>query len=109
MACGCLCAGFAGFGGWDYMRQAEAGSFSPQGYALRDVPWGGNGWWAADGDVLGAVLGLERALAALLSGDAGLCVARNGAVSAAAYDVGAQAAEILAALDTQSTLEAGLS
>lgn len=109
MACGCLCVGFSGFGGWDYMRQAEAGSFSPQGYALRDVPWGGNGWWAADGDVLGAVLGLERALAAMLSGDAALCVARNGAASVAAYGAAAQAAEILAALDTQRTLGAGLS
>lgn len=107
MACGCLCAGFTGFGGWDYMRPVEAGSFSPQGYALRAVPWGGNGWWAADGDVLGAALGLERALEAKLSGDTALSVAQNGAACAAAYDACSQAAEILAALDTERTLTAG--
>lgn len=63
MSCGCLCAGFTGFGGWEYMRQMEADFPAPHRYALREVPWGGNGWWVADGDVLGAALGLERALA----------------------------------------------
>lgn len=62
MACGCLCAGFAGFGGWDYMRQAEPGGYAPHGYVLRDAAWGGNGWWSADGDALGAALGLEWAV-----------------------------------------------
>ena len=107
MACGCLCAGFTGFGGWDYMRQVAGGSFSPQGYALRAVPWGGNGWWAADGDVLGATLGLERALEVYHFGDDALSVVQNGAASAAAYDTGTQAAEILAALDAERTLRAG--
>lgn len=68
MACGCLCAGFTGFGGWDYMRQAEPGGYAPRGYELRDVPWGGNGWWSADGDVLGAAMGLERAMQAVSQG-----------------------------------------
>lgn len=68
MACGCLCAGFTGFGGWDYMRQAEPGGYAPHGYELRDVPWGGNGWWSADGDVLGAAVGLERAMQAVSQG-----------------------------------------
>ncbi|NCC25775.1 MAG: glycosyltransferase [Deltaproteobacteria bacterium] len=63
MACGCLCAGFTGFGGWDYMRQMEPDGFSPHGYRPRNVSWGGNGWWVADGDVLGAAKGLERAVA----------------------------------------------
>ena len=86
MACGCLCAGFAGFGGWDYMRQVEAGSFSPQGYALRGVPWGGTGWWVADGDVLGAALGLESALEVLRTGGVRLReVAGHGAMAAGAY------------------------
>lgn len=67
MACGCLCVGFTGFGGWDYMRQIEVG-YAPHAYALREVPWGGNGWWVADGDVLGAALGLERALDMIRSG-----------------------------------------
>ena len=44
------------------MRQIEPGGYAPHGYRLRDVPWGGNGWWSADGDVLGAALGLEKAL-----------------------------------------------
>ncbi len=71
MACGCLCAGFTGFGGWDYMRQFEPHGYAPHGYALRDVPWGGSGWWSADGDVLGAALGLERAVEVCLQqGDA---------------------------------------
>jgi glycosyltransferase involved in cell wall biosynthesis len=70
MASGCLCAGFTGFGGWDYMRQVGPDGFAPHGYAPRVVPWGGNGWWAADGDVLGAASGLERALAVLRAGGA---------------------------------------
>lgn len=106
MACGCLCVGFTGFGGWDYMRQIEPGGYAPHGYRLRDVPWVGNGWWSADGDVLGAALGLERALAATLCGDVALSVVQNGAASAAGYEVGAQAAEILAVLDTERALKA---
>lgn len=68
MACGCLCVGFTGFGGWDYMRQIEPDGYAPHGYVPHDVPWGGNGWWFADGDVLGVAWGLERALAVLGAG-----------------------------------------
>lgn len=60
MACGCLTTGFAGFGGWDYMRQAGQG-FGPQ-IPLRSVPWTGNGYFCADWDVLEAALNLEKAL-----------------------------------------------
>jgi hypothetical protein len=91
MACGCLCAGFAGFGGWDYMRQADAGGFAPQGYALREVPWEGNGWWVADGDVLGAATGLERALAVLADGSAG-SIRKNARRTAQSYDAAGQSA-----------------
>jgi hypothetical protein len=97
MACGCLCVGFTGFGGWDYMRQIEAGSFSPQGYMLRDVPWGGNGWWAADGDVLGAALGLERATQAM-SRDLDVLARTAQAAGAYSSDSDAQKCEIVAAL-----------
>jgi hypothetical protein len=38
------------------------GGYSPYGYRIRDVSRGGNGWWFSDGDVLGAVKGLERAV-----------------------------------------------
>jgi len=65
MACGCLCVGFTGFGGWDYMRQINSVGYVPYDYALREVPWGGNGWWYPDGDVLGAVHGLEQAIRVL--------------------------------------------
>lgn len=65
MACGCLCVGFTGFGGWDYMRQVESAGYVPHGYNLRETTWAGNGWWTADGDVLGAAMGLERALETL--------------------------------------------
>ena len=63
MACGCLPVGFSGFGGWDYMRQAQygGGRFRPW-WPLREVPWGGNGLWSADADVLDAALNLETAL-----------------------------------------------
>ena len=68
MASCCLCVGFTGLGGWDYMRQVESDGCMPRGYAPRLVPWGGNGWWVEDGDVLGAAWGLERALAVLRAG-----------------------------------------
>jgi hypothetical protein len=61
MACGCLPVGFAGFGGFDYMRQAPGASFTPC-HPLREVPWSGNGLWSPDADVLDAALNLERAL-----------------------------------------------
>ncbi len=62
MACGCLPVGFAGLGGWDYMRQAQdEPAFTPW-WPLRPVPWGGNGFWSADGDVMDAALNLERAV-----------------------------------------------
>lgn len=74
MACGCLPVGFMGFGGADYMRQAlpphnDPAPFSPW-WPLRPVPWGGNGLWSADADILGAALHLKRAVELLLSGSA---------------------------------------
>ncbi len=95
MACGCLCAGFTGFGGWDYMRQAEPHGCAPHGYALRDVPWGGNGWWSADGDVLGVARGLERAARALSHGSD---ILAHAARTTGAYGHDAQRCEIVAAL-----------
>lgn len=65
MACGCLPVGFMGFGGADYMRQALSAHDDPAPFApwwpLRSVPWGGNGLWSADADVLGAALHLKVA------------------------------------------------
>lgn len=61
MSCGCIPVGFSGFGGWDYMRQLSGASFTPW-WPLRDVSWGGNGFWSADADVLDAALNLEKAI-----------------------------------------------
>ncbi|EPR41698.1 glycosyl transferase group 1 [Desulfovibrio sp. X2] len=73
MASGCLCVGFGGFGGHDYMRQAGdfPGAYAPW-WELRDVPWGGNGLWCADADVAAAVNGLVQAAAWWETGDARL-------------------------------------
>ncbi|ACU88239.1 conserved hypothetical protein [Desulfomicrobium baculatum DSM 4028] len=101
MACGCLCVGFTGFGGWDYMRQVEPHGYAPHGYALRDVPWGGNGWWSADGDVLGVVVGLERAVQALPQGSA---ILAQMAQTVATYGTDDQLGEIVAALPQGKTV-----
>lgn len=62
MACGCLCVGFSGFGGWDYMRPAQPEPRFTPWWPLRETPWGGNGLWCADLDVLDAALLLETAV-----------------------------------------------
>lgn len=59
MAAGCIPVGFTGFGGWDYMR-ADTGLTPPS--PLPKVPWDANGLFYADGDVLGAGLGLAEAV-----------------------------------------------
>lgn len=71
LACGRPGAGFSGFGGWDYMR-------SPQGWQGAGPdglpPWlpgtvrreaeprPVNGFWTADGDVIGAALAVDAVL-----------------------------------------------
>lgn len=67
MSCGAIPAGFAGLGGWDYMRQAEPGRYQPD-CPLDPVAWGGNGFFVPDNDVMGAALALEKALALRVSG-----------------------------------------
>lgn len=61
MASGAIPAGFAGFGGWDYMRQAAPGRYVPD-CPMDQVAWEGNGFFVPDNDVLGAALALEKAL-----------------------------------------------
>ena len=90
LACGCVVAGFSGFGGFDYMRQAGAGGFVPS-VPLRDVAWGGNGFYAADNDVFAAGACLEQAARLWLDGGATLETAlENGRLTAAAYGPGEQ-------------------
>ncbi len=71
MACGCLAAGFAGLGAWDYMRQALPGGYLPL-CPLPPLPWDeennlpGNVFAAADNDALGLALALEAAAKIIL-------------------------------------------
>jgi hypothetical protein len=89
MAAGAVPVGFAGLGGWDYMRQARQPGFLPE-CPLEDVPWGPNGFYAADGDVMGAVLGLEQACRLWRRGGARLGdILAAGRMTAAGYGLDA--------------------
>lgn len=94
MACGCLPVGFTGFGGLDYMRQADPdlpGTLGPPEEDPDGFP--GNGLWVADADVLAAALALERAAQWVVSGPELLRAALEGCrQTAAAYSLAAQAA-----------------
>jgi hypothetical protein len=64
MACACLPVGFTGFGGHDYMRQADPdlpGAARPWWPTQHADEFPGNGLWVADADVPAAALALERA------------------------------------------------
>ena len=90
LACGCLVAGFAGFGGFDYLRPIGPGGYMPP-VPLREVPWGGNGFYAADNDVFGATLCLEAAAKLWIEGGPALTAAlESAAMTAAAYTPQAQ-------------------
>ena len=92
MACGCITAGSGGMGGWDYMRQAWEHPFRPW-WPMRpeaETPWGGNGFWTADADVMAGVLALERALALCRNGGrAYRSVLEAGLMTAEGYSLGA--------------------
>jgi len=95
MACGCLPVGFMGFGGADYMRQALPATDDPAPFLpwwpLRKVPWGGNGLWSADADILGAARHLETAASWVLDGHPNLAAAlANARATADAYTLDAQ-------------------
>jgi len=95
MACGTVPAGFAGFGGWDYMRQAGEGGYVPP-CPLDPVPWGGNGFFVPDNDVLGAALALEQALSLWRQGGPALAAVLDGcARTAGAYGLDSQGRAVL--------------
>ena len=97
LACGCVVAGFGGLGGFDYMRPIGPGGYVPP-VPLREVPWGGNGFYAADNDVFGATLALEAAAKLWIEGGPALAAAlESAAMTAAAYAPQAQQ-EALAAI-----------
>lgn len=109
MASGCIVVGFAGLGGWDYMRQAAPLSGLPadtldnttclSAYTpplpLPPLPWSGNGFFTADADVLAAAEALEQACSLLIQGGPALARLREAAAcTAAAYSPARQAAAI---------------
>lgn len=100
MASGCPVVGYGGLGGFDYMRQAAPlpGAFAPW-FPLRDVPWGGNGLYAADADVMAAALALETAAHWAATGDERHRAAVSAALETArAYSVDAQREAIVGLL-----------
>lgn len=93
MACGCLVAGFAGLGAWDYMRQALPGGYLPL-CPLPDPPWQanhkegaaiGNAFVAADNDALGLALALEAAAGVTLGRLENYVSLRERGLTAAAF------------------------
>ncbi len=93
MACGCVVIGFAGFGGWDYMRQTDNG-YIPE-IPLRTTPWQGNGLFCADGDVLNAALSLEKAVQLIVNKSEELStVLKNSILTAKNFSRENQAREI---------------
>ena len=102
LACGCVPVGFTGLGGWDYMRQAAdfPGAAAPL-WPLRETSWAGNGFYAADGDVPGAVLALEAALDILARGGEELATLRRaGQATVTAYSLEAQKQALVALWNT---------
>lgn len=112
MASGCFVVGFAGFGGWDYMRQIEpalayaAAPWWPENEPVADGPdappqLGGNGIWCADADVMALALGLEQAAAWKNAGDARFATAlRNARATALCYSLERQRQRCLEIWDT---------
>jgi glycosyltransferase involved in cell wall biosynthesis len=92
MACGCLVAGFAGLGAWDYLRQAQPGGYLPL-CPLPALPWeknkgnasDGNAFIAADNDALGLCLGLEAAAKIVLNNPESCRALREHGLAAAAF------------------------
>jgi glycosyltransferase involved in cell wall biosynthesis len=72
MATGCVPVGFAGFGGWEYMRGSSLLPCCSNGapyLPLPEKPWGANGFFVPEGDVLGAGQALAGAVLLAASGN----------------------------------------
>ena len=95
LASGCVVTGFSGFGGWDYMRQAQPGGFAPW-WPLREVGWQGNGFYTADADVVAAAFALEQLAHVVAAGGSTLQAIRQaGAQTVAAYTLEQQRSALL--------------
>lgn len=68
MAAGCVPVGFTGFGGWEYMRQSRYAACRAPEY-LPELSGEGNGLYYADGDIMGAGLGLAEAICMAAAGE----------------------------------------
>lgn len=91
MACGCVVVGYAGLGGFDYLRPVPP-AFDPAWPPLRPVPWGGNAFVTPDADVAQTVLALEAAARTILDGGPALAdILRHAGDCARAYGLAAQA------------------
>ena len=100
MASGCLVVGFSGFGGWDYMRQAEQGQYVPR-LKLRPTPWQGNGLFASDGDVMEASFLLGQAVRMVReNGPEYAEIQKQAFATADAYSADAQREEVRAVWNT---------
>jgi len=92
MACGCVVVGYAGCGGYDYLRPA-APTTAPAWPPLRPTPYGGNAFVTPDADVAQTVLALEAAASMILANDPALAdILRNARACADSYGLDAQAA-----------------
>lgn len=94
MASGCLVVGFPGYGGWDYMRQAAKNGYAPR-FSLRPAPFGPNGFFASDGDVMEAVTLLGEAASIARENGERLAALRGAALATGAvYSVANQRSEV---------------
>lgn len=91
MACGCVVVGYAGLGGYDYLRPV-APTTAPAWPPLRPTPFGGNAFVTPDADVAQTVLALEAAARLIVADAPALAdVLRNARACARAYGLDAQA------------------
>jgi glycosyltransferase involved in cell wall biosynthesis len=92
MACGCVVVGYAGCGGYDYLRPAPP-TTAPAWPPLRPAPFGPNAFVTPDADVAQTALALEAAATMILADDPALAdILRNARACADAYGLDAQAA-----------------
>lgn len=100
LASGCVVVGYAGLGGWDYMRQVPcAADYFPAAFQpwwpLRETSFGGNGFYTADADVPGAVMALEAAARLVREGGEALWLQRTSAAALVReYSIEVQAARV---------------
>lgn len=80
MACGCIVAGFAGYGGWEYMRAFPGDYRDPVAAGWHE---GANGFYAPDGDIRGAIKALKQAADLVAARHELLEETRNNAIATA--------------------------